>query len=133
MSHAEGVLARVHSEGMLGDVFGSSRCNSGSQLDAALQQIAEQVRRGKGGCSPRECACVVGVWVGATEWRAVMGGGAGEHCIGAGEHCIAMGGVARRKEAVEGQAGAPVGQWQPLMKPELYALSCCEAAASYHY
>lgn len=35
------VLARVHSESMLGDVFGSERCDSGSQLDAALQQIAE--------------------------------------------------------------------------------------------
>ena len=35
------VLARVHSESMLGDVFGSERCDSGSQLDAALSHIAE--------------------------------------------------------------------------------------------
>lgn len=37
----EGVLARVHSESMLGDLFGSERCDSGSQLDAALSQMAE--------------------------------------------------------------------------------------------
>lgn len=43
VSHAEGCLVRVHSEGMLGDIFGSSHCNSGGQLDAALQQIAEEV------------------------------------------------------------------------------------------
>jgi len=36
----EGVLVRVHSEGMLGDIFGSERCNSGPQLDGALRQIA---------------------------------------------------------------------------------------------
>jgi 3,4-dihydroxy 2-butanone 4-phosphate synthase/GTP cyclohydrolase II len=36
----EGVLARVHSEGMLGDIFGSERCNSGPQLDGALRRIA---------------------------------------------------------------------------------------------
>ncbi|KAG7673712.1 hypothetical protein Ndes2526B_g02831 [Nannochloris sp. 'desiccata'] len=35
------VLARVHSESMLGDIFGSERCDSGSQLDAALEQIAK--------------------------------------------------------------------------------------------
>jgi len=35
------LLARVHSESMLGDVFGSERCDSGSHLDAALEQIAE--------------------------------------------------------------------------------------------
>lgn len=38
--HGEGVLARVHSESMLGDLFGASRCDSGSQLDAALERIA---------------------------------------------------------------------------------------------
>lgn len=38
--HGEGVLTRVHSESMLGDLFGAARCDSGSQLDAALQQIA---------------------------------------------------------------------------------------------
>ena len=37
----EGVLARVHSESMLGDLFGSERCDSGCQLDAALSQMAE--------------------------------------------------------------------------------------------
>lgn len=37
-----GALARVHSESMLGDVFGSERCDSGSQLDEALSQIAKE-------------------------------------------------------------------------------------------
>eukprot|EP00887_Chlorella_sp_A99_P002081 scaffold21.g2081.t1 len=37
---SEGVLARVHSESMLGDVFGSQRCDSGPQLDAALAAMA---------------------------------------------------------------------------------------------
>jgi 3,4-dihydroxy 2-butanone 4-phosphate synthase/GTP cyclohydrolase II len=31
----------MHSECLTGDVFGSLRCDCGSQLDAALQQIAE--------------------------------------------------------------------------------------------
>jgi 3,4-dihydroxy 2-butanone 4-phosphate synthase/GTP cyclohydrolase II len=38
---SDNVLARVHSESMLGDVFGSERCDSGSQLDAALGHIAD--------------------------------------------------------------------------------------------
>ena len=38
-------LVRVHSECLTGDVFGSLRCDCGSQLDAALQMIAEE---GKG-------------------------------------------------------------------------------------
>ena len=38
--HSEGVLARVHSESWLGDVFGAVRCDSGSQLDAALAALA---------------------------------------------------------------------------------------------
>lgn len=36
----EGVLARVHSESMLGDVFGCQRCDSGSQLDSAMERVA---------------------------------------------------------------------------------------------
>jgi 3,4-dihydroxy 2-butanone 4-phosphate synthase/GTP cyclohydrolase II len=35
------VLVRVHSECLTGDVFGSLRCDCGSQLDAALKQIGE--------------------------------------------------------------------------------------------
>ncbi len=35
------VLVRVHSECLTGDIFGSLRCDCGSQLDAALAQIAE--------------------------------------------------------------------------------------------
>jgi 3,4-dihydroxy 2-butanone 4-phosphate synthase / GTP cyclohydrolase II len=35
----EGVLVRVHSECLTGDVFGSLRCDCGGQLDKALQRI----------------------------------------------------------------------------------------------
>jgi 3,4-dihydroxy 2-butanone 4-phosphate synthase/GTP cyclohydrolase II len=41
----EAVLVRVHSECLTGDVFGSTRCDCGSQLDAAMNRIAEE---GKG-------------------------------------------------------------------------------------
>lgn len=37
--HADSVLTRVHSESMLSDLFGAARCDSGSQLDAALAGI----------------------------------------------------------------------------------------------
>jgi GTP cyclohydrolase II len=37
----EGVLVRVHSECLTGDVLGSMRCDCGEQLDAALAKIAE--------------------------------------------------------------------------------------------
>jgi 3,4-dihydroxy 2-butanone 4-phosphate synthase/GTP cyclohydrolase II len=36
----EGVLVRVHSECLTGDVFGSRRCDCGPQLQHAMQQIA---------------------------------------------------------------------------------------------
>lgn len=36
-----GVLARVHSESMLGDLLGAERCDSGSQLDASLRAVVE--------------------------------------------------------------------------------------------
>jgi len=35
------VLVRVHSECLTGDVFGSLRCDCGSQLDTALRQISQ--------------------------------------------------------------------------------------------
>jgi 3,4-dihydroxy 2-butanone 4-phosphate synthase/GTP cyclohydrolase II len=38
------VLARVHSECLSGDVFGSLRCDCGPQLDAALEMIAKEGR-----------------------------------------------------------------------------------------
>jgi 3,4-dihydroxy 2-butanone 4-phosphate synthase/GTP cyclohydrolase II len=38
------VLTRVHSECLTGDVFGSLRCDCGSQLDAAMAQIAGEGR-----------------------------------------------------------------------------------------
>jgi 3,4-dihydroxy 2-butanone 4-phosphate synthase / GTP cyclohydrolase II len=39
-----GVLTRVHSECLTGDVFGSLRCDCGQQLDAAMNQIGDQGR-----------------------------------------------------------------------------------------
>ncbi|MFP3938315.1 MAG: bifunctional 3,4-dihydroxy-2-butanone-4-phosphate synthase/GTP cyclohydrolase II [Phycisphaerae bacterium] len=39
--HEEPVLVRVHSECLTGDVFGSLRCDCGSQLKTALERIAE--------------------------------------------------------------------------------------------
>jgi 3,4-dihydroxy 2-butanone 4-phosphate synthase/GTP cyclohydrolase II len=40
----EGVLVRVHSECLTGDVFGSLRCDCGPQLDAALEAVAAEGR-----------------------------------------------------------------------------------------
>jgi 3,4-dihydroxy 2-butanone 4-phosphate synthase/GTP cyclohydrolase II len=40
----EPTLVRVHSECLTGDVFGSLRCDCGTQLDKALQMIAEKGR-----------------------------------------------------------------------------------------
>ena len=37
-----GVLVRVHSECVTGDLFGSRRCDCGSQLQAALAMVAEE-------------------------------------------------------------------------------------------
>ncbi|WP_116245130.1 bifunctional 3,4-dihydroxy-2-butanone-4-phosphate synthase/GTP cyclohydrolase II [Nocardiopsis sp. FIRDI 009] len=38
------VLARLHSECLTGDAFGSHRCDCGAQLDAAMADIAEEGR-----------------------------------------------------------------------------------------
>ncbi len=38
------VLCRVHSECLTGDVFGSSRCDCGEQLDSAMKRIAKEGR-----------------------------------------------------------------------------------------
>jgi 3,4-dihydroxy 2-butanone 4-phosphate synthase/GTP cyclohydrolase II len=38
----EPCLVRVHSECLTGDVFGSRRCDCGSQLDSALQMISQE-------------------------------------------------------------------------------------------
>ncbi len=38
----EAVLCRVHSECLTGDVFGSSRCDCGPQLEEAMQRIVEE-------------------------------------------------------------------------------------------
>ena len=40
----EGVLVRVHSECLTGDVFGSLRCDCGDQLQAALERVAAEER-----------------------------------------------------------------------------------------
>ena len=42
ISKVERVLVRVHSECLTGDVFGSSRCDCGLQLDAAMQMIEQE-------------------------------------------------------------------------------------------
>jgi 3,4-dihydroxy 2-butanone 4-phosphate synthase/GTP cyclohydrolase II len=44
LSGAGAVLARVHSECLTGDVFGSLRCDCGPQLDLALARIAAEDR-----------------------------------------------------------------------------------------
>lgn len=41
-SGRHGVLVRIHSECLTGDVLGSMRCDCGQQLDLALERIAEQ-------------------------------------------------------------------------------------------
>lgn len=38
------VLARVHSECLTGDVFGSNRCDCGDQLEVAMKRIAQEGR-----------------------------------------------------------------------------------------
>ncbi|MFC6238631.1 bifunctional 3,4-dihydroxy-2-butanone-4-phosphate synthase/GTP cyclohydrolase II [Longivirga aurantiaca] len=40
----EGILVRVHSECLTGDVFGSRRCDCGPQLQAALRRVASEDR-----------------------------------------------------------------------------------------
>jgi 3,4-dihydroxy 2-butanone 4-phosphate synthase/GTP cyclohydrolase II len=40
----EGVLVRVHSECLTGDIFGSRRCDCGAQLDEAMHRIATEGR-----------------------------------------------------------------------------------------
>jgi 3,4-dihydroxy 2-butanone 4-phosphate synthase/GTP cyclohydrolase II len=40
----QGVLVRMHSECLTGDVFGSQRCDCGAQLDAAMALIAAEGR-----------------------------------------------------------------------------------------
>jgi 3,4-dihydroxy 2-butanone 4-phosphate synthase/GTP cyclohydrolase II len=44
LGDGENVLTRVHSECLTGDAFGSLRCDSGQQLDAAMQLVAEEGR-----------------------------------------------------------------------------------------
>lgn len=44
LGDGEGVLTRVHSECLTGDVFGSLRCDCGDQLDTALARIANEGR-----------------------------------------------------------------------------------------
>jgi 3,4-dihydroxy 2-butanone 4-phosphate synthase/GTP cyclohydrolase II len=44
VSGPEPVLVRVHSECLTGDVFGSARCDCGSQLDDAMGEIAREGR-----------------------------------------------------------------------------------------
>jgi 3,4-dihydroxy 2-butanone 4-phosphate synthase/GTP cyclohydrolase II len=45
MGNGEGVLARVHSACLTGDVFGSARCDCGVQLDRRCGALARRARR----------------------------------------------------------------------------------------
>lgn len=42
VDRTKGVLTRIHSECLTGDVFGSGRCDCGTQLQQSLDMIAEQ-------------------------------------------------------------------------------------------
>ena len=42
MGNGEGVLARVHSSCLTGDVFHSARCDCGAQLDTAMRRIGAE-------------------------------------------------------------------------------------------
>ena len=42
ISNGEPILVRVHSECLTGDVFGSLRCDCGTQIEMALQRIADE-------------------------------------------------------------------------------------------
>ena len=44
LGDGEGILARVHSECLTGDVLGSRRCDCGTQLDAAMAAVAAEGR-----------------------------------------------------------------------------------------
>lgn len=44
LGDGERVLARVHSSCVTGDIFHSSRCDCGEQLDMAMQRVAEEGR-----------------------------------------------------------------------------------------
>lgn len=44
LGHGEGVLARVHSSCLTGDVFHSARCDCGAQLHTAMRRIADEGR-----------------------------------------------------------------------------------------
>ena len=44
VGEGRGVLTRVHSECLTGDVFGSQRCDCGAQLERALEMIGEEGR-----------------------------------------------------------------------------------------
>lgn len=44
ITNKENILCRVHSECLTGDVFGSSRCDCGEQLEAAMKMIQKEGR-----------------------------------------------------------------------------------------
>lgn len=41
-AHPDGVLVRIHSECLTGDVFGSQRCDCGDQLQQAIDMVAAE-------------------------------------------------------------------------------------------
>jgi 3,4-dihydroxy 2-butanone 4-phosphate synthase/GTP cyclohydrolase II len=44
LADGEGVLVRVHSKCLTGDVFHSARCDCGQQLEIAMQRVAQEGR-----------------------------------------------------------------------------------------
>lgn len=42
LDNSSGVLVRIHSECITGDIFGSNRCDCGAQLDQAMNQISKE-------------------------------------------------------------------------------------------
>lgn len=121
VAQVEGVLARVHSESMLGDLFGAERCNSGSQLDSALAQI---VAAGAG----------VLVYLRGQQGRGL---GLAEELVayGEAEACSSPATledaafVVRGDEVVVGAAVAGAGRGGAAASHAHYGAACCSRAA----
>src|SRR5690349_17728885 len=44
LGDGEGIMARLHSSCVTGDIFHSARCDCGAQLDAAMRRVAAEGR-----------------------------------------------------------------------------------------
>ena len=80
---AEPVLVRVHSQCLTGDVFGSSRCDCGPQLEIAMERIAAErkgvllylLQEGRASGSSTSCARMSCRTAGRTRLRPTSGWG----------------------------------------------------------